>query len=397
MARFAINPLRRDEPDWSTPELAYLQAIRDRRQLPLHRALPGYAPSPLRELPDLARELGLGGLVVKDESHRCDIDAFKALGASYAIYSVLCDRWREDHGEDLPVTIFDDPELRARLHPTTFTAATDGNHGRAVAWAAHLLGQSAVIYMPADTAAARIASIEREGAEVRLIEGTFDHCVTMCARTAETESWQVIADTAYPGNMVIPGHIMTGYSTIFAEIADQLTGPVGVVLLPAGVGGLAAAGTASFVQRLGARRPRLVCVEPEESACFLESILHGDGTPIAARGNQQSLMVGLCCGVPSLLAWPVVRDGMDLFLAISDDHVPQAMRAYHRHGVTSGESGASTLAGLLALLQRDDLAAARRHLDLGPQSRVLVINTEGATDPVNHARVIAAADDRSPL
>jgi diaminopropionate ammonia-lyase len=389
VARFAANPYRRAHVDWSAPELAYTTAIHAAAAWPLHRTLPGYAPTPLADLPGLAAELGLGQVLVKDESSRFGIDAFKGLGASYAIYRVLCRRWRERFAADLPVAEFLGAGLREQLGPLTFTAATDGNHGRAVAWVAHLIGQSAVIYMPAGTAAARIDAVEREGGEVRLVAGTFDDCVTACAGTAAREGWQVIADTAYPGNMVIPGDIMTGYGTIFAEIAAQADLAFDAVFLPAGVGGLAAAGTAFFTGKLGAQRPPLVCVEPLSSACFLESIERGGGAPIAASGDQQSIMVGLCCGMPSLLAWPVVRDGMDLFLGIEDDHALAAMRAYHRHAITAGESGASALAGLLALLRDDALAAARTRLGLGSRSRVLVLNTEGATDPENYRRVVA--------
>ncbi len=389
MARFLINPLRRAEPDWSAPELAYLELIRQRAQLPLHRVLPGYAPTPLLDRPDLARELGLGRVLVKDEGARFGIQAFKGLGASFAVYSVLRARWLERTGQDLAPAAFADPVVKATLGTITFTAATDGNHGRAVAWTAGRLGQRAVIFMPADTALPRIAHIEREGAEVRLIEGTFDDCVAACATAAETHGWQVIADTAYPGYMEIPGYIMTGYSTIFVEIAAQLGTPPDVVLLPAGVGGLAGAGAAHYVQELGAARPHLVSVEPEDSACFLESLEAGDGLPHAARGRQQSLMAGLNCGLPSLLAWPVVRDATDVFLAIEDHWAEQAMRVHRRHGIVSGESGAATLAGLLALLGDDDLAPARAHLQLGPHSTVLVINTESDTDPENWARITA--------
>lgn len=401
MARYAANPLRCDAPDWSAPELAYTAAIAARAQLPLHRLLPGYAPTPLRDCPDLARELGLGAVAVKDEAGRFGIGAFKGLGASYAIFQVINGRWRQATGQALDPASFRDPTVRERLGEITFAAATDGNHGRAVAWAARLIGQQAVIFMPADAARARVAAVQREGATVELIAGTFDDCVTACAGTAAARNWQVIADTAYPGNLEIPGYIMTGYSTIFAEIAAQTAAagaraaaartaaPFDAVFLPAGVGGLAAAGTVSLVQQYVAARPRLVCVEPEESACFLESIQRGGGEPIAARGNQRSIMVGLCCAVPSLLAWPVIRDAVDHFLAIEDDHALAAMRLYHRHGITAGESGASTLAGLLALLDRRDLAPARAQLQLDAQSRVLLINTEGATDPEHYARVIA--------
>jgi diaminopropionate ammonia-lyase len=390
VARFAGNPYRRALVDWSAPELAYTKAILARAAWPLHRTLPGYAPTPLADLPGLAAELGLGQVLVKDESSRFGIDAFKGLGASYAIYRVLSRRCRERQQGDLTPDDFLTPVLRDRLGAITFTAATDGNHGRAVAWVARLIGQRAVIFMPTGTAAPRIEAVQREGGEVRLVDGTFDDCVTACADTAQQEGWQVIADTAYPGNMVIPGDIMTGYSTIFAEVWTQTDVAFDAVLLPAGVGGLAAAGTAFFVKSRGAERPPLVCVEPLSSACFLESIERGGGEPVAASGDQQSIMVGLCCGMPSLLAWPVVRDAMDVFLAIEDDHALAAMRAYHRHGITAGESGASALAGLLALLRDDSLAPARAQLALGPHSRVLVVNTEGATDPENYRRVTSA-------
>ncbi len=389
MARFAVNPYRRGLVDWSAPELAYTAAIRAHAARPLHRALPGYAPTPLADLPGLAAELGLRQVLVKDESSRFGIDAFKGLGASFAIYGVLRRRWRERFDADLSVDDFLASALRDRVGAMTFTAATDGNHGRAVAWVSRLIGQKAVIFMPAATAASRIEAVQREGGEVRLIDGTFDDCVAACARIASQEGWQVIADTAYPGNMVIPGDIMTGYGTIFAEIAAQADLAFDAVFLPAGVGGLAAAGTAFFVETRGDQRPPLVCVEPLSSACFLESIERGGGEPVAASGDQQSIMVGLCCGMPSLLAWPVIRDGMDLFLGIEDDYAFEGMRACHRHGITAGESGASALAGLLALLENDALAPARAQLGLGRRSRVLVINTEGATDPANYQRVVA--------
>lgn len=391
MARLAWNPLRRAEPDWSGADLPFVEAIRTRAQLPLHRALPGYAPTPLRALPRLAAELGLGEILVKDESGRFGIDAFKGLGASYALYRELDRRWRETAGEALPPERFLSPETRARVGEFTVCAATDGNHGRAVAWTARLIGQRAVIFMPADTAAARVAQVEAEGATVRLVPGSFDDCVTACAETAASEGWQVIADTAYPGNMTIPGHIMTGYSTIFVELEAQLPDAPDLVLLPAGVGGLAAAGCASLVLRHGAARPRIALVEPESAGCFLASFAAGEAR--GADGDLSSRMVGLCCGVPSALAWPVIRDAADLGLAVADAAAFEAMRACQREGITAGESGAAALAGLLALMTRADCESARSELGLGGGSRVLVINTEGATDPDFHAEVVAGAEE----
>jgi len=393
MAFFAHNPFRRERPVWSAPEFKYLDLIRERAARPFHRSLPGYEPSLLRDLPELADEMNLGAVLVKDESSRFGIQAFKALGASYAVYSVLRNRLRELTGDDLLLSAFGSPEMNKALGEVVFTAATDGNHGRAVAWTARMLNCKSIIFMPDDTATARIAHIEEEGAQVRLVAGTFDDCVNACASAAAEHGWQVIADTAYPGYMEIPGFIMAGYSTIFDEIAEQLVAPVDAIVLPVGVGGLAAACTAYHVLDCEGRRPKLISIEPVESACFLESIEAGDGEPHAAAGNRRSVMAGLNCGVPSLLAWPVIRDAMDLFLAIEDEYAEQAMRIYHGFGVESGESGASTLAGLIALLRVPELAAARETLGLGPDSRVLLINTEGATDPENYARVIRG--DRS--
>ena len=190
MARFALNSFRKDEPDWSAPELAYLDLIRERAARPFHRSLPGYEPSPLRDLPGLAAELNLGAVLVKDESSRFGIQAFKGLGASYAVYSVLRRRWRELTGNDLPPSAFGNPEINQTLGEVTFTAATDGNHGRAVAWTARNLNQKSVIFMPDDTAKARIAHIEAEGAEARLIDGTFDDCVDACAAAAAERQCQ---------------------------------------------------------------------------------------------------------------------------------------------------------------------------------------------------------------
>jgi diaminopropionate ammonia-lyase len=388
MARFVVNPLRQDTPDWGAPELSFLDRLRDRAQLPLHQSLPGYAPTPLRSLDALAAELGIGELLVKDESSRFGLGAFKGLGASFAVYSVLAERWRERTGGELEVDDFRTPAVRDTLGALTFTAATDGNHGRAVAWTARMLGQRAVIFMPDDTVPARIAHIEGEGAEVRLVSGTFDDCVRECADEASAKGWQVIADTAYLGYLEIPGAIMTGYATIFGEIDAQLTAPIDAMFLPAGVGGLAGSGTAHQVLGQGPQRPSLVCVEPEDAACFLESIERGDGRPATARGELRSLMAGLNCGRPSLVAWPIIRDGMDLFLAIEDRWAEAAMRAYHRCGIVAGESGAAALAGLLALFEEPALIGAREFLDLGPDSRVLVINTEGATDPEGYRRVV---------
>jgi diaminopropionate ammonia-lyase len=396
MCEYAFNDMRKDWPVWTGAEHDFLK---NSGMLDFHCSLPGYEPTPLQALPDLAFRLGLGAILVKDESRRFGIKAFKALGASYAIYRFLKKQWSTRFKEPFTPAGFRDAQVLAKLGPFTFCAATDGNHGRAVAWTAKMLGQKAVIYMPADSVPARVENIRGEGAEVVLVEGTFDLCVERCAADAAKNGWQAISDTAYPGYREIPGWILLGYTSIFAELEGGLHRPetanVDAVILPAGVGGLAAAGAFYYAKHYGAQRPFLICVEPVSSDCFLESVRFGKGEALPTRGRQTSIMAGLNCGVPSPLAWPFVRDAFHFFLAVGDKYAEQAMRRYyHPLGmdprIVSGESGASGLAALLALTNSDKLAGIRSKLPLDQNSRILLINTEGDTDPVNFKRIVEA-------
>jgi diaminopropionate ammonia-lyase len=375
--RVALNPYRQE------PVPAALLPPPAGDALDFHRRLPGYRPTPLLAFPALAAEFGLGALWVKDEGHRFGLGAFKALGASWAIH-----RWVAEH---------------AGATPTTFATATDGNHGRAVAWTARTLGQRAVVFVPRQTAPARIAAIRGEGAEVVVVDGTYDEAVRRAAAESAGHGWQVISDTAYHGYAEIPRLIMAGYETLFAEVAEQLAA-VGsrtptAVLLQAGVGGLACAGVCFHARRAGGPRPRLATVEPTDADCLLESITSPGGEIRAGRGGQRSIMAGLNCGIPSLAAWPVLRAGIDLFLAVDDGHAEEAMRRL-RSGlggdprVVAGESGAAGLAGLLALCREPALRQAREALGLGPGSCVLLVNTEGATDPEGYRRVVGEAPDQ---
>ncbi len=394
MCEYAFNELCQAKPEWPGEEYSFLK---DNDMPAFHRSLPGYAPTPLLELPALAAKLGLGEIFVKDEARRFGIKAFKALGASYAMYRFLKKRWQERFTEPFTPASFQDQRALEQLGSFTFCAATDGNHGRAVAWTAKMLGQKAVIYMPADSVAARVENIRGEGAEVVLVPGTFDLCVERCAADAAKNGWQAISDTAYPGYREIPGWILLGYTSIFAELAGVLHGPMKVgidlAILPAGVGGLAAAAAFYYSRHYGPRRPYLVCVEPVSSDCFLESVRFGKGEPLPTKGKQTSIMAGLNCGIPSPLAWPIVRDAYPFFLAVGDPYAEQAMRRYHQPlkgdpQIISGESGSSGLAALLALTTSPKLAEVRARLPLGKGSRVLLINTEGDTDPENFKKVV---------
>ncbi len=338
-----------------------------------HRSLPGCAPTPLIDAAGIAAELGLGKVFIKDEAHRCDVKAFKILGASWAVHRLL----REDPGI------------------ATFATATDGNHGMALATAARLYARRAAVFMPRGTAKARVERIRATGAVVEVLEVDYDETVRHAAATAEREGWTLVQDTAWPGYEAVPALIQAGYLTLFREAAEQL-GALGgdpgidLVLLPVGVGSLAAAGVWFHHHSYGDRRPRLVAVEPRNAGCLAASLAAGEQRSVAAPGT---LMAGLNCGTVSHLAWPLLRDGLDGALLLDDEAIPPAMRRYAalEPVVVSGESGAAGLAALTELLTSTALEPLRRHLRLSPYSRALVLNTEGDTDPAAYRRLIEGA------
>ena len=365
MVDFLVNP-------WFTEGV---RAVPSRRPvLDFHRGLPGYAATPLHALPGLAAALGIGRLMVKDESQRFGLEAFKALGASWAVQ-----RLREN-----------------RPGPMTVTTATAGNHGRAVAWAARRLGCEAVVFIPAQAAPSRIEKIRAEGARVELVQGSYDEAVARAEEAGRRHGWQVVADIGYPGYLEIPRLIAEGYATLFEETADQLArdggGEPDLVLIQAGVGSLLHAAVDHF--RGLTRQPLLVAVEPWQSDPHFVSAGSPGGEPTVSPGAQDSIMAGLNCAEVSLSAWPTNRRGVNMFLVIEDRHAAEAMRRLARPvpgdpAIVAGESGAAGLGGLLALLREPALGPAREHLRLGPPSRVLVVNTEGATDPVGYERIVS--------
>lgn len=390
MCEYFINPDRNQNPEWITKGYG---AFGRPETLEFHQSLPGYHPTPVHELPSLAVSMGLKNIFVKDEGFRFGVKAFKPLGASYSVFCFLKQQWKERFGTELTVKDFLNPETMEKLGSYTFCAATDGNHGKAVAWTAHHLKQHAVIYMPSNTAVSRVKHIEAEGAKAVLVDGTFDECVVLCDRDARANGWQVIADTAYPGYMELPNYIMAGYSTIFYELeglinhADRTD--VDVVLLQAGVGGMAAAGAWYFRSRYKEKSPKIVCVEPVLADSFMESARQGKAAE--SKQNYQSIMAGLNCGV-SLVALPLLQDAVDVYITVSDRYAEQAMRTYHDAkgsdpAIVSGESGAAGMAGLLALMSDPKLQEAKEYLGINHNTRVLLINTEADTDPENYRRI----------
>lgn len=352
-----------------------------------HKQLPGYEQSPLIDAPAIATTLGVGKVSVKDESSRFGLPAFKFLGASWAVYRALL---KHIGGSILPWRAFDDlRDCIAPLRPLTLVAATDGNHGRAVARMAKLLGCDAHILVPADMAQARVDAIKGEGAEVTMVPGSYDDAVAQAAALA-SESALVISDTAWEGYTEVPRWIMEGYTTILREWDEQLapTGDTRVDLVTAqmGVGGLATAVVWHYRRPERANKPKIVGVEPVAADCILESAQAG--RIVHVPGPHRSIMAGLCCGTPSLVAWPIISKGIDLFVAVDDEWARAAMRELAQAGVVAGETGAAGLAGLLALLTGPDKEANRQLLGVTPASHVVVISTEGATDPDAYKQIV---------
>jgi diaminopropionate ammonia-lyase len=373
-ARIVRNPLI----NASTP------ASPGRSPQEFHRKLPGYTASPLVDAPNIAEELGVGSVLLKDESSRLGLPAFKILGASWAVYRALEQR---SGGFDDWDTIDDLRRQIEPLGPLTLSAATDGNHGRAVARMAALLGLDATIYVPVGTTQARIDGIASEGASVTVVDGTYDEAVARSAEDAG-ERCLVISDTSWPGYDEVPRWVIDGYSTILWEVADQFQErgepAPDVVAVQIGVGALAAAVVAHF--RQPGSQPKIVGVEPLRAACMLSSI--EAGAIVSVPGPHDSIMAGLNCGEPSMLAWPVVSGGVDLFVAVDDERAREAMRLLAQANVVAGETGAAGLGGLLELLGGDQQAEVRASLGITDQSRVLFFITEGATDPEAYAEIV---------
>lgn len=358
-----------------------------------HRRMPGYAPTPLIEAPELAQMLGVGHVWIKDESSRLGMPAFKLLGASWAIYRTLAERLG---AEVEPWQTVDElAERCAVLRPLTLATATDGNHGRAVARMARLLGFTAHIFVPKGTAEARIIAIASEGARVTVVEGSYDDAVERAAAEA-SERCLVISDTAWPGYESVPRRVIEGYSTIFYEVDDQLkerdqAGP-DLIAVQIGVGALAAAVIAHYRHREALVQPKIVGVEPIGAACVLASIQAG--RIVSVPGPHTSIMAGLNCGTPSPIAWPLMEAGIDLFVAVEDERALQAMRQLAALGIVAGETGGAGLAGLLEVLTGREADAARAALGVDSTTRVLILVTEGATDPVAYERIVGQSPER---
>jgi len=354
---------------------------------------PGYAPTPLHALPQLARRLGVAEIRYKDERSRFGLKSFKALGGAYAVARVLQRAIAAAGRGEATSTDLVRGTFRDLVAGMTVTCATDGNHGRSVAWGAQIFGCRCVIFVHEKVSQGRRDAIARYGADVVEVKGNYDDAVRHAAATAAANGWTVVSDTSYPGYRDIPTDVMHGYGVMAAEVAAQLEAPPTHVLAQAGVGAMAAAVCADFWLRWGERRPRFVVVEPTSADCVTRSLAVGH--PVAVGGNLDTIMAGLACGEVSELAWEILGAGTSAAVAVPDDYALAAVRAFAAPeggdpAIVSGETGA---AGLAALLAAHDDPAIRSALALDARSRVLLLGSEGDTDAAIYREIVGRSGD----
>ena len=357
-----------------------------------HKSFPMYAPTPLASLPETAKKLGVGEIYVKNESFRFGLNAFKVLGGSYAIGNFLARRL----GKSLSETgyhVLTSPETREKLGDITFITATDGNHGRGVAWTATTLGQKSVVHMPKGTVPERLNNIRLAGANADIIDGNYDDAVRLSRKEAQENGWVIVQDTSWEGYAQIPAWIMQGYCTMGLEAYEQLPQKPTHIFLQAGVGSMAGTIAALFASIYGEDRPKVIIVEPNNADCFYRTAAANDGKTHIVTGEMKTIMAGLACGEPCGLAWDILKDYADYFVAFPDWAAAKGMRILGNpmggdDRIVSGESGASAFGCMAAILTEPELAGLKQELGLDETSRVLFFSTEGDTDRENYRKIV---------
>lgn len=372
----------------------YLSAEEIKKVKGFHESFHMYSPTPLVSLKNLAEHLGISNIFVKDESYRFGLNAFKVLGGSYAIGKFVS----EKIGVDISEISFDklrSNETKDRIGEITFTTATDGNHGRGVAWAAQQLGQKAVVYMPKGSSEIRLDNIKATGAEAYITELNYDDAVRLSLENARKYGWQIIQDTAWEGYENIPLWIMQGYTTMMLEVAEQLV-EYGVerpthVFIQAGVGSLAGAVQGFVASYYNKERPITAVIEPNKADCMYKSAVNGKITNVT--GHMDTIMAGLACGEPNPMGWEILKDYCDLFTSCPDNIAASGMRVLGNpmggdKRIISGESGAATMGFLYTILTDNKYRVIKEMLNIDENSKILLISTEGDTDPENYRKIV---------
>ena len=362
-----------------------------------HQSFPEYKPTPLAALDDLAALLGVKSIHVKDESYRFGLNAFKGLGGSFCIGNYVAQKLGMDI-EDLTYEFLTSQEVKAKLGTITFITATDGNHGRGIAWTANRLGQGCVVLMPKGSARERLENIRALGAESWITEVNYDDTVRLAKELADKNGWILVQDTAWEGYEEIPTWIMQGYTTMGSEIVEQLEEherPTHI-FLQAGVGAMAGAMTgffADFYDKKDAKNPKIVIVEPDKADCIYRTAAANDGVLHMVDGDLDSIMAGLCCGEPCTIGWNVLKSRADAFISMADEYAARGMRILGNPAgsdprVISGESGAATLGFVVSVLMDEQLSELKQLLEIDENSKILCISTEGATDQAGYRRIV---------
>ncbi|MDI2588339.1 diaminopropionate ammonia-lyase [Psychrobacillus sp. NEAU-3TGS] len=361
-----------------------------------HKSFPEYKVTPLHSLDKLSKQLGVSRIWVKDESYRFGLNAFKVLGGSFAVGKYLS----EILNVDISALSFEklrSKEVKEKLGEITFVTATDGNHGRGIAWAANQLGQKSVVYMPKGSSEIRLNNIRKEGSDASITDLNYDDTVRLASQKAKENGWVLLQDTAWDGYEKVPTWIMQGYVTLLDEAIDQVAesgdDKPTHVFLQAGVGSFAGSMLGYLVDRFGDERPTTVIIEPDAAACLYKSIDVGDGEPHSVTGALSTIMAGLACGEPSTTSWGILKDYAEIFVSCPDYVAARGMRILANplgsdQHIISGESGAVGV-GLASLLAENDMLHDMKNaLNLNEDSKILIISTEGDTDPDHFRKVI---------
>ena len=358
-----------------------------------HQSFPEYTKTPLVELSELSKKLNVNKIFVKDESYRFGLNAFKVLGGSYAIGRYIQDTAELNEGQFNYETLTS-PELKEKLGQMTFITATDGNHGRGVAWTANRLKQHSVVYMPKGSAQERLDNIKALGSDASITEFNYDDAVRLANKHADENGWIIVQDTAWEGYEKIPTWIMQGYTTMALEIVEEL----GIIIpthlfLQAGVGALAGAVTGFFADYYKDNRPIITIVEPDKADCIYKTADANDGRIHTVGGDLNTIMAGLACGEPCTIGWNVLHDHADHFISMSDDYAELGMRTLglplgNDPVIVSGESGAATMGFVTEILSNPEHKELKEALQLNEDSIIICISTEGDTDKENYKRIL---------
>ena len=384
-------------PKSDDSQLSVMSRENVKRARGFHQSFPEYSVTPLARLTALAGKLGVKEVFVKDESYRFGLNAFKVLGGSFAMARYIAselgmDVAKADYG------FLTSEKLTREFGQATFFTATDGNHGRGVAWAANRLGQKAVVRMPKGTVRIRYENIRKEGAEVTIEEMNYDDCVRLAAgQAAAVKRGVIVQDTAWDGYEEIPSWIMQGYGTMAMEAAEQLQ-KAGYrrpthIFVQAGVGSLAGAVTGFFMNLFPDDPPKVVVVEADTAACLYKGAVAGDGNPRAVGGDMPTIMAGLACGEANTISWDILRNHVSAFVSCPDWVSAKGMRTLAAPladdpKVVSGESGAVGLGLLATMCERVEEEKLKRALGIDENSVVLLFSTEGDTDPENYRHIV---------